>query len=198
MAKRHIVTLPGIITVYNGMFDYMDGVMHALAHKQTKWNKDLYFAVKFVRQKLSKCYTEVTSTTGMLLIVAHILQLFWKLVLFKKWHQGMDINPGNNTYSIAQFKEAYLYYVENEYFAEHRRVLVINLKNFPNNNLVSFAILHESGQCSCDIYNLSCDNEEYQIPNNVGAKTPRQNDRAVRALQGTRIYLTSPPELPWD
>jgi hypothetical protein len=54
MSKRHIVTLHHIITVYNDMFHHMDGVMGALAKKMTQWKEDLFFAVKFAQQKLSK------------------------------------------------------------------------------------------------------------------------------------------------
>jgi len=35
MSKRHTVTLHLVITVYNVMFDQMDGVMRALAKKKT-------------------------------------------------------------------------------------------------------------------------------------------------------------------
>jgi hypothetical protein len=73
MSKRHTVTLHHVITVYNDMFDHMDGVMRALPKKTPPWKEDLFFAVKLARQKLSKHYTEVTPTTGMLLISAHVL-----------------------------------------------------------------------------------------------------------------------------
>jgi hypothetical protein len=86
----------------------MDGVMQALANKQTEWNKDLYLVMKFARQKLSKYYTDVTSTTGVLLIGAHILELFWKLASFRKWHKGIDINPGDKTSYTTQSQESYL------------------------------------------------------------------------------------------
>jgi len=79
MSKRHTVTLYQVITVYNDMFDQMDGVMRALAKKKTQWKEDLFFAVKLARQKLSKYYVEVTPMTGMLLISAHILDPFRKL-----------------------------------------------------------------------------------------------------------------------
>jgi len=79
MSKRHTVTLHHGITVYNDMFDYMDGVMRALAKKMTPWKEALFFAVKLARQQLSKYYTGVTPTTGMLLISAHILDPFQKL-----------------------------------------------------------------------------------------------------------------------
>ena len=70
--------------MYNDMFDHMDGVMWALARKKTEWNEDMFFAVKLARQKLSKYYAEVTPTTGMLLISAHILDPFFKLRLYQK------------------------------------------------------------------------------------------------------------------
>jgi len=53
MSKRHTVTLHHVITVYNDMFDLMDGVMRALALKKTQWKEDLFFAVELARQKLS-------------------------------------------------------------------------------------------------------------------------------------------------
>jgi len=53
MSTRHTVTLHYMITVYNDMFDHMDGVMRALAKNKTQWKEDLFFAVKLARQKLS-------------------------------------------------------------------------------------------------------------------------------------------------
>jgi hypothetical protein len=60
----------------------MDGAMQDLAKKKTPWKEDLFFAVKFPRQKLSKCYTEVTPTMGMLSISGQILDPFRKLRSF--------------------------------------------------------------------------------------------------------------------
>ena len=54
MSKWHMVTLHHVITIYNDMCDYMDGVMRTLAKKKTQWKEDLYFAVKLTHQKLSK------------------------------------------------------------------------------------------------------------------------------------------------
>jgi len=79
MSKRHKGTLHHIITLYNDIFDHMDGVTRALAKKKTPWEEHLFFAVKSARQKLSKYSTEVTPTTGMLLISAHSLDCFRKL-----------------------------------------------------------------------------------------------------------------------
>jgi len=97
MSKRHTVTLHHVITVYNDMFDHMDSVMRALAKKKTQWKEELFFAVKFVRQMLSKYYTEVTPTTCRLLILAHILDPFRKLRLLRMCDKGMDINPEDET-----------------------------------------------------------------------------------------------------
>jgi hypothetical protein len=39
------------------MFDHMDGMMRALAHKKTQWKEDMFFVAKLDRQKLAKYYT---------------------------------------------------------------------------------------------------------------------------------------------
>jgi hypothetical protein len=106
------------------MFDYMNGVMRALAEKKTEWKEDLFIAVKLARQKLSKYYAEVTPTMGMLLISVHILDSFCKLRSFRKWHKGMDINPGDEKSYTTQYPAGILKYVENKYCAKHRRVPV--------------------------------------------------------------------------
>jgi hypothetical protein len=67
------VALHHVITVYNDTFDHMDGVMEASAIEKTQWTEELFFTVKLARQKLSKYYVEVTSTTGMHLISTHIV-----------------------------------------------------------------------------------------------------------------------------
>jgi len=54
MLKRQSVSLHHVITVYNDMFEHMDGVMSVLAKKKTQRMEDLFFAMKFGRQKVSK------------------------------------------------------------------------------------------------------------------------------------------------
>jgi hypothetical protein len=196
MSKRHTVTPHHIITVYNDMFDHMDGVMRALAKKKTQWKKDLFFAVKCAQQRLSTYYTEVTPTTGMLRIMAHILDPFRKLRSFRKWDKGMDINPEDETSYTTQYQEAFVKYVENKYCAKHRRLLVIKSDNTLYNNLSSFEMASRSGQSSYDPYDLSSDDDEYLMPTNVAETTPGQSDRAVRLLTAARLYLNSPPESP--
>jgi len=173
MSKRHTVTLHHIITVYNDMFDFMDSMMRTLTKKKTPWKEDFFFAVKLAQQELSKCYAEVTSTTSMLLISAHIIDPFRKLRLFRKWDKGIDINPEDKTSYTTQYQEAFLNYVENENCAKHRCVLV-NYKHesLPSSNLIPFATASGSCQSSFDPYYLSSDDEEYLTPNNVAETTP--------------------------
>ena len=54
MLKRHKVTLHHIITVYNDMFDHMDGIMRAFDTKKTPLTQHLYFAVNLAQQMMSK------------------------------------------------------------------------------------------------------------------------------------------------
>ena len=196
MSKRHTVTLHNVITVYNDMFDHMDGVMRALAKKKTQWKEDLFFAVKCAQQKLTKYYTEVTPMTGILPITEHILDPFRKLRSFRKWDKGMDIHPEDETSYTTQYQEAFLKYVENEYCAKHRRLPVIKSDNTLKNNLSSFEMASRSGQSSYDPYDLSSDDDEYLMPTNVAETTPGRSDRAARLLTAARLYLNSPPELP--
>jgi len=178
------------------MFDHMDGVMPALAKKKTRWKEDLFFTVKLARQKLSKYYAEMTPTTGMLLISAHILDPFRKLWLFRKWGKGMDINPEDETSYTTQYQEAFLKYVENEYCAKHRRVPVNKLETVPSNNLLPSATASGFYQSSFDPYDLSSDDEEYLTPNNVAETTPGRRDPAACSLTAARLHLNSTPEAP--
>jgi len=109
MSKRHTVTWHHVITVYNDMFDHMEGMMRALAKKKTQWKDNLFFAVKLAQQKLSKYCAEVTPTTGILLISAQILDPFQKLRSFRKWDKEMDINPEDETSYTTQYQEAFLH-----------------------------------------------------------------------------------------
>jgi hypothetical protein len=172
MSKRHTITLQHVITVYNDMFNHMDGMMQALAKKKTQWKEDLFLAVKCARQKPSKYCTEVTLTTGMRLISAHILNPFRKLRSFRMWDKGMDIIPEDKTFYTTQYQEAFLKYVENEYCAKHRRLPVTKSDNTLNNNLNSFEMASRSGQSSYDPYNLSSDDDEYLMPTHVAKTTP--------------------------
>jgi hypothetical protein len=152
--------------------------------------------VKLARQKLSKYYAEVTPTTGMLLISAHILDPFRKLRLFRKWDKGMDINPEDETSYTTQYQEALLKYMEDEYCAKHRHVPVNKLETVPSSNLVPSATASGSYQSIFDPYDLSSDDEKYLKPNNVPKTTPGQSDHAACLLIAARLYFISPLEAP--
>jgi len=152
--------------------------------------------VKLARQEVSKYYTEVTPTMGMLLISAHILDPFRKLRSFRKWDMGMNIYPGDETSYTTQYQEAFLKYVENKYCAKHRRVPVNKLVTVPNSNSVPSAMASESYQSSFDPYDLFSDDEKYLTSNNVAETTPGRSDRAALLLTVARLYLNLPPEAP--
>jgi len=194
MWKSDTVTAHHVITVYNDMFDSMDGMMRALANKKIQWKEDLYFALKIVWQKLSKYHTDITPMTSMLPISAYILDIFRKLRSFRKWDMEMYINSEDETSYTTQSQETFPQYVESEYCTKNRRLLVDKSKCIPNHNFVSFAMASISGQSSYDPYDLSSDDEEYIMPNNLVKMTPGQSDHAARILTATRLYSNSLPE----
>jgi len=53
-----------------------------------------------------------------------------------------------------------------------------------------------SGESAYDPDDLTSDDDEYIMPNNVAETTPGRSDCAARLLTATRLYLNSPPELP--
>lgn len=107
MSKKHTVTLHHVFTLYNVMFDYMDGVMKVLAKMKSQCEEELYLAVKLARQTLSTFNPDVTPTTGALLTSAHLLDPFQTLQSVRKWDKGMDINPDDNTSYITQYQKAF-------------------------------------------------------------------------------------------
>jgi hypothetical protein len=151
--------------------------------------------VKCALQKLSKYYTEVTLTTGMLLIPSHWLDPFRKVRSFRKWDKAMDIHAKDEPSYAIEYPEAFLKYVENEYCGNHRCLPVTNSEYTLFNSLNFFQLASRSSLLSDDPYGLSSDNDEYITPTNVAETTPRRSDGAARSLTAARLYLNSPPEL---
>jgi len=176
------------------MIDHMDGILRPFGKKKPQWKEDLYFAVKFARQKLSKYSAEVTPTTGMLLISAHILDSFQKLRSFRKWDKWMGINPEDETSYSTQYQEAFLKYVENKYCAKQRWWSVTKPEKVQSNDFIHSAMPSQSGQSSSDPYDFSSGDEDYVTPKNVAETTPGPSDRAARLLTDAWINLNSPPE----
>jgi len=172
--------------------------MQALAENLIQWKKDTYFAKSCARQNLSKYYTEVPLPMGMFLISAHSLDPFSKSRSFRKWDKGMDINPEDGTSYTAQYQEACLKYVENKFCAKQRRLPVFKPECVLSNNLSSSAIAFRPGQSSHDPYDLSSDDEEYSMNNNVATMTPGQSDCTAHVLKVTWPYFNPLPESPKD
>jgi hypothetical protein len=196
MLTTHTITLHHIITVYNNIDDHTDCVIRVLPYKKTPWNEDLFFAAKLSQRKLSKNYAEVTPTTHLGMIYTDILDPFRKLRLFRKWGMGTDTNPGDETSHITQLEDALLKYVENEYHAKHRCVLIDKHESLLSSNFVCSSLASRSFQSFWDAHDLSSDDEEYLRPNNVAEMTPGQEDRAARLLTAARLSLNSLPEAP--
>jgi len=198
MLTTHIVTLHQVFTVYNDMFDHMDGIRRALANKKTQCREDILFAAKLARQKLSKYYADVTPMPGMFLISAHILNLFRKLRSFRKWVKRIGFNPEDEIFYTTQYQQATLKYVKNQYSTKHQHVPANKPKSVPSNNLVPSAMTSASGQSSFDAYALSSDDEQYFMNNNVAETTPGRSDDAAHLLTAARLYLNSAPETPYN
>jgi len=145
---------------------------------------------------MSKYYADVTPTMGMFLISAHILDRFWKLLSFRKWDKGMHINPEDKPFYTMKYQEAFLKHVENEYIAKHRCVPVNKPDSLPSSKLVPSATASGSCQSSFDLYDLSSNDEEYLMPDNVAETTPGRSNRAGTSLTASRLHLISPPEAP--
>jgi len=54
MSKWLTVPPHHVRILFNGLFHHQDAVMQPPPKKKTQWEDDLYFAVKFARQKLLK------------------------------------------------------------------------------------------------------------------------------------------------
>jgi hypothetical protein len=69
-------------------------------------------------------------------------------------------------------------------------------ENIQNNNLIASAMASRSGQSSYDPYDMSSDDEQNLMPNNVAEIPPGRSNPAAHFLTATRLYLNSPSELP--
>ena len=115
LSKRHTITLHRVISIYNEMFDHMEGAMNLLKSKQTAWKKDVHHAVQAAHRKLQGYYAQVTPESGLLLILAALLDPFRKAKTFKLWDSRMNIDPRDPTSYTFQYTEAFLSYWEENY-----------------------------------------------------------------------------------
>jgi hypothetical protein len=92
----------------------MDAHMHPLSVQMTQWKEDLYFAVMFACNMLSTYFAEVTLTAGMVFMLAHLINLVWKVRLFRPRDMRMVIHSEDGTFYTTHYKEGILKYVKNE------------------------------------------------------------------------------------
>ena len=69
-------------------------------------------------------------------------------------------------------------------------------ENLPSSNLIPSETVLGSCQSSFDPYDLSSNDEEYLMPDNVAETTPGGSNRAARLMTAARLHLNSPPEAP--
>jgi hypothetical protein len=115
----------------------------------------------FAQQKLIKHYAEVTATTGLVLISAHIIYHFLLLQWFNKWDKELDINPEDETSNPTEYQEGLLDDRGNANRAKHQCLPVNEPENIRNNNLFSSTMAYGSGHTSYQPYDLSSNDEEY-------------------------------------
>jgi len=108
----------------------------------------------------------------------------------------MDINPEVMTFYTTQYQEAFLKNVGNKHCAKHQGVPVNKFEILLTSNLIPSGMASGSCQSSVDPYDLSSDDEENGMPNNVAETTHGRSDHAARILSAARLYLNSPPEAP--
>jgi len=75
-------------------------------------------------------------------------------------------------------------------------VAVNKLESLLSSNSILAAKASGSCRPSFDPYDLSSNDEEYLMPNNVAETAPRQSDRAAHLLTTARLCSNSPPEAP--
>jgi hypothetical protein len=75
----------------------------------------------------------------------HSLNGYWKLRWLRKWDNGMDINPERKTSNMTQHKEAFLKYVENDYYGKKRCLPAIIPASVPSYKLFSSTMASRSG-----------------------------------------------------
>jgi len=170
------------------MLDHMDGVMWAMAKKNAQFKEDLYFTIKIASQKRPKKYSEVTPTTSLLLMLAHIVDSFRKMQSFRKWHQAIDIDPEDKTSYTIRFRNPFLKNMQKEYCAEDWQTSVTETESGLYNNIFSLAKPSEFGQSSYDPSDWSSDDEQFLTAKSVAQTTPGQSDCATPSLAAARLY----------
>ena len=89
--------------------------MRSLEGQRTAWKVDVRRAVRASHKKLQSYYSEVTPESGLLLILAALLDSFRKTKTFRAWDANMNIDPKDSESYTAQYTEAFMDYWEEMY-----------------------------------------------------------------------------------
>jgi hypothetical protein len=177
--------------VYNDMFDHMEGVLRALQKKKTQWKRDLYVALQHGRTKLKKYYSKVTPESGVLLIVAHILDPFRKTRTFMRWDKAMGVDWNSEDSFTQQYRNAFLDYIDSTYCSNLNTAAVNKKENVNHDPFGPPVASTASGPGSLsDPLDLSSDDEMYYA--SQPAQTPGRLSHALRLSTAARRYLDEP------
>jgi hypothetical protein len=95
----------------------------------------------------------------MLFIAAQILDPFWKLQSFRKLDKAMDITHKNKGSFTAQYKDAFIKYVEHKYRTRNPITTDTTHNIVPNHNIFSSIPTSGPGQSTCDTNDLPSDDK---------------------------------------
>lgn len=189
MSKRRTITLHRVISIYNGIFDHLDSVLKALAKKRVQWKRDIHRAVRCARAKLRKYYSKVTPDTGLILILATILDPFRKLQTFKAWDKEVGLIGDEAESYKSQYSNAFLAYWESNYVnnedsrgMEGDKKGNAGLRNLRGNEVKPIP----------RIYGLESSDEEDEPVIQEIHETPRSSSRKSLLMQQARQYLANP------
>ena len=187
MSKRRTITLHRVIVIYNHMFDHMDSVLKALSKKKIQWKRDIHRAVRCARTKLRKYYAKVTPETGLILILATMLDPFTKGQIFEGWDKEMGVGSGDQTSYSRQYSDAFLDYWEKQY-------VDIDMAKIGKAKDVERQPIPRTEKSIRRIYLLDSSDEEddCQIQETIQC-TPRTSSRKSHLMQQARQYLANVP-----
>ena len=169
------------------MFDHMDSVLKALSKKKIQWKRDIHKAVRCARTKLRKYYAKVTPETGLILILATMLDPFTKGQIFEGWDKEMGVGSGDQTSYSRQYSDAFLDYWEKQY-------VDIDMANIGKAKDVERQPIPRTEKSIRRIYLLDSSDEEddCQIQETIQC-TPRTSSRKSHLMQQARQYLANAP-----
>jgi len=84
----------------------------------------------------------------------------------------------------------------NEQCGKHRCFHISKPRCVLSNDLSPSTTASESVQLSVDPYELTINDEDYLMPNDMADMTPRRNHSAAQVLPTARLFMNSPPALP--